>query len=301
MLSERQSVTTQDISKILENLRSQVAYIDKIVDSLIVDAQNLELPLSFASDQSTLVAKVSSLHSTSDKRNFIFGSVYDLIGETPSICDQINGFNTGLAKAVALAQRVEQLKRTTGIILNIDDAIKQADIQKEADAQYQAALVSAKDIQSKFTLLLQNGQISESKTIVDTIDQSITSILSAPALLRSAADRNSLAQELAKIKDEIRYDADTRLTLDAAHSLLSERLRQIKVKIMKIELKSRKNTDLSSVWSMQKKDIFTILNTKPGQDILRPVFSDWYSLLEYEQMINRMELVIDQLTLYNPS
>jgi hypothetical protein len=289
-----------DVAKDIETLRTQVAYLNRLIAMVVEDAERMELPVSFAQSKQRIVDKAKSLYEISERREFVFDSTYDILSEKPAVCGEIAGFKTELGKAVSLAKRVEELKRTVGVIQNMEAAIKQVEIEKEAEAQYHAALTAARDIEAQFISYVQTGRISAARTLIGNLDSDMSRVLSAPSLLQSSADRTRLSKEIEGIKATILDTASYRLSLDAAHSLISEKLRQIKIKIMKLELKSKKVPSLNAAWALQKKDVLTILNTKPGQDIVRPAFADWSSLTEYEKMLNSMAASMDQLLIYNP-
>ncbi|WP_141735932.1 hypothetical protein [Oligoflexus tunisiensis] len=289
-----------EISKDVETLRTQVAYMNRLVDPILADAEAVHIPESFSESRASMLGRIQSLYDIPGKRDFIFDSSYDVLSERPPVCDDINAFLTDLGKAAAYAKRVEEIKKTTGVIADFEAAVKQIEIEKEAEAQYQAALLGARDIEARWVELLQRGRVLEARTIIDNLDQSLTRIMSSPELLQSHADLKKLTDELNKFKARILEEAGYRLSLNGAHTLISIRLRQIKVAIMKLEMKSRQKPALNAVWSLQKQEVLSAFNTKPGQDIFTPVFKDWQSLLEYDQMIDRVAASMDQLLAYNP-
>jgi hypothetical protein len=207
---------------------------------------------------------------------------------------------TDLEKAVGFAKRAEEIKKTVGVIVDFEAALKQIDEEYEASAQYNAAILRARDIEAQWVEFLIKGEVAKGKALVENLDQSFARVVSAPALLSSKADFKKLSAELDAYKARIREEASYRISLNGAHGMLFKRLGRIKTAIMKLELKSRKSPQLNTLWSLQKQDIFSTLNTKPGKDIESPVFNDWQSLLEYEQMLNRMEATLDQLNIQNP-
>jgi hypothetical protein len=289
-----------DSGKDVENLRSVVGYMNRLIAPILADAEAVYIPESFLDTRARMLTKIKSLYEVAEKREFIFDSSYDVLSEEPAVCAEINMLLTDLEKAVGFAKRAEEIKKTVGVIADFEAALKQIDEEYEASAQYNAAILRARDIGAQWVDVLIKGEVAKGKTLVENLDQSFARVVLAPALLSSKADLKKLSVELDAYKARIREEASYRISLNGAHGMLFKRLGRIKTAIMKLELKSRKSPQLNTLWSLQKQDIFSTLNTKPGKDIESPVFNDWPPLLEYEQMLERMEATLDQLNIQNP-
>jgi hypothetical protein len=289
-----------DTGKDVENLRSVVAYMNRLIDLVLADAEAVRVPEPFQEARARMLNKINSLYEVPEKRDFIFDSSYDILSEEPAVCAEINMLLTDLAKAVGFAKRAEEIKKTVGVIADFEAALKQIDEEYEASAQYNAVILRARDIEAQWVDHLIKGEVAKGKALVENLDPSFARVMSAPALLSSKADLKKLSAELDTYKARIREEASYRISLNGAHGMLFKRLGRIKTAIMKLELKSRKSAQLNTLWSLLKQDIFSTLNTKPGKDIESPAFSDWPSLLDYEQMLDRMEATLDQLNLQNP-
>jgi hypothetical protein len=284
-----------DTAQTVSLLRSQVVYTQKLIESLQADAELVSLPASFQSEKDHLMKKIRDLFKVSDQRAFIFDTTYDLLSAKPSVCDRLGFVGLELDQAIALAKRVEDMKRTVGVIENMDRAIASVEAEFLAQTQRFQTVSRARTIQSEFTQFLQGGRISQARNMVETIDQSFLSLSASAAVISDAVAREKTMGEINAIKAEIRADAESRLSLEAAHALISERLRQVKLLLMKAEMKSRTEPSIKVQWALQKPDILTTLNARIGQDILRPVFEDWDSLLAYEQTLSRIEDVLNCL------
>jgi hypothetical protein len=278
-----------DTAQTVSLLRSQVAYSQKLIESLQADAELVSFPASFQSEKEHLMKKIRALFKVSDQRAFIFDTTYDLLSAMPSVCDRLGSVSLELDQAIALAKRVEDMKRTVGVIENMDSAVASVEAEFLAQTQRVQTVDRARSIQSAFTQFLQSGRISQARNMIETIDQSFLSLTASAAVISDAVAREKTMDEINAIKAEIRADAESRLSLEAAHALISERLRQIKLLLMKAEMKSRTVPSIKVQWALQKPDILTTLNARIGQDIWRPVFEDWDSLLAYEQTLSRIE------------
>jgi hypothetical protein len=283
----------------VENLRSQVGYMNRLIGPVLADAEAVHIPPAFSEARKVMLGKIQSLYEVAGKRDFIFDSSYDVLSEDPAVCTEINMFLTDLGKAVGFAKRAEEIKKTIGVIADLEAALKQIDQEYEAAAQYNAAILAARDIEVEWGDHLLAGRVAKARALVENLEPAFARIMSAPSLLASTVDRKKLAAELDTYKARIRDEANYRVSLNGAHGLLYTRLREIKTLIMKLEIKSRQNTRLNSVWSLQKQDIFSVLNTKPGKDIESPIFKEWAPLLDYEKMLDGIAATTDQLLLQN--
>jgi hypothetical protein len=298
--SQAQLCKGLDTGRDVENLRSLAAYMNRLIDPAVVDAEAIHIPGSFLEAREGMLSKIRGLYSVSEKREFIFDSSYDVLSEEPAVCEDINVLLTKLGKAVGYAKRAEEIKKTIGVIADFEAALKKIDAEYEASAQYNAAILRARDIEAKWVEHLTTGEVVKGRALLENLDQSFARIMSVPALLSSTVDLKKLSAQLDSYKARIREEAAYRISLNGAHGMLFKRLGRIKTAIMKLEIKSRQKPQLNSVWSLQKQDIFATLNTKPGKDIESQVFSEWSPLLEYEQMLDRMEATLDQLLIQNP-
>ncbi|MBM4254034.1 MAG: hypothetical protein FJ146_18865 [Deltaproteobacteria bacterium] len=293
---------TTQFTAAVAGLRGQVAHMQSIVDGLEQLISRLALPVEFAKDKDHLEARIKKLQRIAETRSAVFNGSFDMLAEQPYVCERFRIFRTELGKAVHLAKSMEDVKATVGVVADFKVALEAAAKEAATIAAIESVFMVARDNEAQLMAAVYKGEATKAKQLADNFNSDIEAAINQVKLASPAVDMTRIQDAVQPIRMRVQSVIESRLSRASAATLLSTRLRALATKIMRLDMQSQTEPDLALVWNMRKDEILTSLNTKVGQEIPRPQFTQlsepnfWAAISEFETQLSGIEATLGQLT-----
>lgn len=279
----------------VERLQSYVVFVEAQNAKILTDLEAVAIPEVAEGLREGIKSKLSLMSQGVEGRSFIFDEQYEVLAEQNPACEVSRTLDRNLNAMIAATKRIEEAKRTTGILSDLQKAIDMIEVEAKDTKIEQCMSINIKGYKASVFNNVSRGEASKAKALIEGQADTLAAITSNCDLgSASKKVKANIAALVTGADKEMNETLENSLNLPSAGSMMAIKLSRIKGKILRAEMKSP-SSDEKRIWDINKQGILTSLNAVIGKDIARPNFEAWPELAEYDEMLARTETYLDAL------